>query len=72
MSDALLPYYNRELNAVRRLAADFASAHPIGPPPPKVLAPLPVRRETKLCLHSLIDTANFISPRIALNQFRLA
>jgi type VI secretion system protein ImpG len=28
MSDALLPYYNRELNAIRRLAADFAVAHP--------------------------------------------
>jgi type VI secretion system protein ImpG len=28
MSDALLPYYDRELNAVRRLAADFAAAHP--------------------------------------------
>jgi type VI secretion system protein ImpG len=28
MSDALLPYYNRELNAIRRLAADFATAHP--------------------------------------------
>ncbi len=28
MSDALLPYYDRELNAVRRLAADFAAAYP--------------------------------------------
>src|SRR3954453_13464960 len=28
MSDALLPYYDRELNAIRRLAAEFASAHP--------------------------------------------
>ena len=28
MSDTLLPYYERELNAIRRLAADFASAHP--------------------------------------------
>jgi len=28
MSDALLPYYNRELLAIRRLAADFAEAHP--------------------------------------------
>ena len=28
MSDALLPYYDRELNAIRRLAADFANAHP--------------------------------------------
>ena len=28
MSDALLPYYNRELNAIRALAAEFASAHP--------------------------------------------
>ena len=24
MSDALLPYYDRELNAIRRLAAEFA------------------------------------------------
>ena len=28
MSDALLPYYDRELNAIRRLAAEFAIAHP--------------------------------------------
>lgn len=28
MSDALLPYYNRELVAIRRLAAEFAEAHP--------------------------------------------
>jgi type VI secretion system protein ImpG len=28
MSDALLPYYNRELEAIRRLAAEFAEAHP--------------------------------------------
>jgi type VI secretion system protein ImpG len=28
MSDSLLPYYNRELIAIRRLAADFAEAHP--------------------------------------------
>jgi type VI secretion system protein ImpG len=28
MSDELLPYYNTELAAIRRLAADFAAAHP--------------------------------------------
>jgi len=28
MSDALLPYYDRELNAIRRLATQFAEAHP--------------------------------------------
>ncbi|MGH7083010.1 MAG: type VI secretion system baseplate subunit TssF, partial [Acetobacteraceae bacterium] len=28
MSDALLPYYNRELNAIRELARDFAARHP--------------------------------------------
>ena len=28
MSDALLPYYNRELNAIRALAAEFAQAYP--------------------------------------------
>jgi type VI secretion system protein ImpG len=28
VSDALLPYYNRELDALRRLAAEFAVAHP--------------------------------------------
>jgi len=28
MSDTLLPYYNRELTAIRRLAAEFAEAHP--------------------------------------------
>jgi type VI secretion system protein ImpG len=28
MSDDLLPYYNRELNFIRRLGAEFAQAHP--------------------------------------------
>ena len=28
MSDSLLPYYNRELVAIRRLAAEFADTHP--------------------------------------------
>ncbi|MBV9583292.1 MAG: type VI secretion system baseplate subunit TssF [Alphaproteobacteria bacterium] len=28
MSDALLPYYDRELNALRRLAGEFAAEHP--------------------------------------------
>lgn len=28
MSDALLPYYDRELTALRRLAAEFAATHP--------------------------------------------
>jgi len=28
VSDALLPYYDRELNAIRRLAAEFAITHP--------------------------------------------
>src|SRR5262245_55681306 len=28
MSDELLSYYNRELSFIRRLAADFAEAHP--------------------------------------------
>ena len=28
MSDALLPYYNRELDAIRALAAEFATANP--------------------------------------------
>lgn len=28
MSDSLLPYYNRELNAIRTLAAEFADANP--------------------------------------------
>lgn len=27
MSDALLPYYNRELGAIRQLAAAFAAAY---------------------------------------------
>src|SRR5437868_3142588 len=31
MSDALLPYYDRELNAIRRLAAEFATPHPKRP-----------------------------------------
>ena len=28
MSDTLLPYYNRELDAIRTLAAEFAAAYP--------------------------------------------
>src|SRR4051794_33342842 len=28
MSDELLPYYNRELSYIRRLATQFATAHP--------------------------------------------
>src|SRR5271165_6483031 len=28
MSDALLPYYDRELNAIRQLAFDFAASRP--------------------------------------------
>jgi type VI secretion system protein ImpG len=28
MSEALLPYYDRELNALRSLAAEFAATHP--------------------------------------------
>ncbi len=28
MSDSLLPYYDRELTAIKRLAAEFAAAHP--------------------------------------------
>src|ERR1700675_1435802 len=28
MSDALLPYYDRELNALPRLPAEFAATHP--------------------------------------------
>jgi type VI secretion system protein ImpG len=28
MSDTLLPYYDRELNAIKRLAGEFAEAHP--------------------------------------------
>ena len=28
MSESLLPYYNRELIAIRRLAAEFAETHP--------------------------------------------
>lgn len=28
MSDALLPYYNRELSFIRRMGAEFAEAHP--------------------------------------------
>ena len=28
MSDTLLPYYDRELAAIKRLAAEFADTHP--------------------------------------------
>ena len=28
MSDSLLPYYNRELDALRRLSGEFADTHP--------------------------------------------
>jgi type VI secretion system protein ImpG len=28
VSDTLLPYYDRELNAIKRLAGEFAETHP--------------------------------------------
>ena len=28
MSESLLPYYNRELRAIRKLAGEFADAYP--------------------------------------------
>ncbi len=41
MSDALLPYYDRELNAIRRLAADFAAALPEDRRPAAAARPMP-------------------------------
>lgn len=60
MSDALLPYYNRELDALRRLAADFAAAHP------KIAGRLRLVAETVDDPHvaRLLEGAAFLAARV--------
>jgi len=60
MPDELLPYYDRELNALRRLAADFATAHP------KIAGRLRVTRDTVDDPHvsRLLEGVAFLSARV--------
>ena len=60
MSDALLPYYNRELNAIRALAADFARNHP------KIAGRLRLTEETVDDPHvgRLLEGAAFLAARV--------
>ncbi len=60
MSDALLPYFDRELNAIRRLAAQFAEAHP------KIAGRLRIAADTVDDPHvaRLLDGAAFLAARV--------
>src|SRR6202045_5490326 len=60
MSDALLPYYDRELNAIRRLAADFAEA------PPKIAGRLRLAPDAVDDPHvaRLLEGAAFLAARV--------
>jgi len=60
MSDALLPYYDRELNAIRKLAAQFAEAHP------KIAGRLRIAGDTVDDPHvaRLLDGAAFLAARV--------
>ena len=60
MSDALLPYYDRELNALRRLAAEFAATHP------KIAGRLRLAPETVDDPHvaRLLEGVAFLSARV--------
>src|SRR6202050_2084825 len=60
MPDELLPYYDRELNALRRLAADFATAHP------KIAGRLRVTRDAVDDPHvaRLLDGVAFLAARV--------
>ena len=60
MSDALLPYYQRELAALRRLGADFAAAHP------KIAARLRLTGDVVDDPHveRLLEGAAFLSARV--------
>ncbi len=60
MSDALLPYFNRELTAIRKLAAEFAQAHP------KIAGRLRLSPEAVDDPHvaRLLDGVAFLSARV--------
>jgi type VI secretion system protein ImpG len=60
MSDALLPYYDRELNAIRRLATQFAAAHP------KIAGRLRISPDSVDDPHvaRLLDGAAFLAARV--------
>ena len=60
MSDALLPYFDRELNALRRLAAEFAATHP------KIAARLRLAPETVDDPHvaRLLEGVAFLAARV--------
>jgi type VI secretion system protein ImpG len=60
MSDTLLPYYNRELNAVRALAAEFARAYP------KIAGRLRLTEDSVDDPHvaRLLEGAAFLSARV--------
>lgn len=60
MADDLLPYYNRELTQIRRLAAEFADAHP------KIAGRLRVSRDAVEDPHvaRLIEAFAFLNARV--------
>lgn len=60
MSDALLPYFNRELQAIRKLAQEFAEAHP------KVAGRLRMAGDTVDDPHveRLLDGVAFLAARV--------
>ncbi len=60
MSDTLLPYYNRELVAIRRLAAEFAEANP------KIAGRLRLSRDTvdDPLVARLLDGVAFLAARV--------
>ena len=60
MSDTLLPYYNRELDALRRLAAEFADVHP------KIAGRLRLSRDTVDDPHvaRLLEGVAFLAARV--------
>ncbi len=60
MSDALLPYFDRELQAIRRLAGDFAAAHP------KIAGRLRLAADTVDDPHvaRLLDGVAFLAARV--------
>ena len=60
MSDSLLPFYNRELDAIRGLAKEFADAHP------KIAGRLRLSAEIADDPHveRLLEGAAFLSARV--------
>ncbi len=60
MSDTLLPYYERELDAIKRLAAEFAEAHP------KIAGRLRLSRDTVDDPHveRLLEGVAFLAARV--------